>query len=120
MLTFANLWEQMQADVPQVNPLMGSDESTKAEELIRAGEQLRSEEESGFWDDFLKLLSNNEGFAHLLGVKAEDVLAWPGRIKEIRAEVEQKKQQTPGGDEETQVLPTGNNGAIASNSDPIL
>jgi hypothetical protein len=118
MLSFAELWEQM--DSSQNNPLMGSGEETKTSQLIRAGKQLRKEGESSFWDDFLSLLSDSEGLAQLLNISSDKILSWPGRIRDAlkKSEKENSDKQNP--DEETEMLPTGDNGAIvASNQDPM-
>jgi hypothetical protein len=118
MLTFEKLWENMRTST--VNPLMDSNEiDSKSEEIIRAGNQLRKEGEKNFWEDFLTLLSNNEGIAQLLNVKTEDVLQWPSRIQEARKSVDAKNQESPE-DEDKQIIPTGDSRAVSGNSDPIL
>jgi hypothetical protein len=118
MLSFAELWEQM--DSAQKSPLMDSGEETKATELIRAGEQLRKEDQPSFWDDFLSLLSNSEGFGELLKIGSDKVLSWPERIREARNKLEKSDSGKRNPEEETEVTPTGDNGAVtASNQDPM-
>jgi hypothetical protein len=115
-LSFAELWLFME----QESPLMDSGEESQAVQLVRAGEELRKEDESSFWDDFLSLLSNSEGFAELLGVTPEQIMAWPDKIRQIRERLEKDKNQKPSDDEEKEVLPTGDNGAITTNQDPVM
>jgi hypothetical protein len=114
MITFAELWERMEAR----SPLMDSGEENSSNQTIRAGEQLRKEGEPSFWDDFLNILSNTDGVAELLNVSKEKVLSWPSRIREAR---QKTKQNQSSEEEESQIKPTGDNGAVvATNQDPII
>ena len=117
MLSFADFWEELDA---RKSPLMGSGEESQAEQLIRAGDQLRGDDDSSFWDDFTSLLSNQEGWADLLGVSSDKILGWSSRIHELRDKTKNDTVNKPSDDEEKEVLPTGDNGAITTNQDPML
>lgn len=118
MISFAELWEQIES--ARKSPLMDSGEESKAAQLIRAGEQLRKEDEQSFWDDFLSLLSNTEGFADLFNVDSSKVLGWGQRIRELRQKTQNDPDHKSREEEETEVIPTGDNGAVTTNQDPML
>ena len=119
MLSFADLYEQM--DSARKSPLMDSGDDSQAVQLVRAGEQLRKEGENSFWDDFLSLLSNSQGFADLLKVSSDSVVSWGERIRDAREKLGKEDGTSSSEDEEKEVMPTGDNGAVvASNQDPVM
>jgi hypothetical protein len=85
MMTFLNLWENMQNQQDQ--PLSSSGGSSLAMQAVRAGMEFRG---GTFWDDFLKLCRNSEGVAELFDVKPDQVVGWSARIGEMRDQVQQE------------------------------
>jgi hypothetical protein len=115
-LSFRSLWEQMD----KKTPLMTSGVDSQALTAIRAGEGLHGEDETPFWDEFINICANREGLAELLDVSPDKVSSWPARIKEYRDEMEKHNTESPHEEEETEMIPTGDNGAIVTNQDPYL
>ena len=103
-------------------PLMDSGEDTQAIAVIRAGLDLRPDEETTFWQDFMDLASNTEGMAELLDVRPEQVSRWSEKIQEYMEKVDAKEAEDPSTQDDKEIIPTGDNGAIAmpSNQDPYL
>ena len=115
--SFSELWKMMETD----SPLMGTDKETDALTVVRAGRDLRKEEESPFWDDFISLCSNSRGLAELLNVAPEKITNWPARIQEKLNDLETHDAEDPSIEDEVEMIPTGDNGAItATNLDPNL
>ena len=106
------------------SPLMGSGNEDRAISVVRAGKDLRGEDESPFWEDFISLCSN-AGLADLLDVNSEKLARWPAKIREHLDKLESDGQESGNNDEETEMVPTGETGAFtvpnpASNTDPNL
>jgi hypothetical protein len=119
MVSFGQLWEAMEN--PPDSPLMDSGEDSEILSVVRAGKDLRQEEESPFWDDFMTLCSNSRGMAALLGVSHEKVINWPGRIREHLEKLETHDAEDPSTKDDVEMVPTGDNGAIVTtNMDPNL
>lgn len=114
-LSFSSLWEQMEK-----NPLMTSGLDSQALTAVRSGENLHDDGESSFWDEFISLCSNREGMAELLDVSPDKVSNWPARIKEYLEEMKKKTIENPNEPEETEMIPTGDNGAVVTNQDPYI
>ena len=117
MASFSELWDIMESD----SPLMGTGLDSDALSVVRAGKDLRSEEESSFWDDFISLCSNSRGLSELLNVAPEKISNWPAKIHEMMEKLESQEAENPGIQDDTKEIPTGNNGAIVpTNMDPNL
>ena len=101
---------------------MDSGEGSKADVAIRAGLDLRKDEEQSFWEDFMNLCSNSEGMAELLDVRPEQVSSWPEKIRKHLEDVEKHDAESPTNAEDKEMLPTGSTGAveIPDNMDPFL
>lgn len=111
MIPLGVLLEQL--DQHQNSPLMDSGEESGAMSVVRAGQSLRDKDEASFWDDFRNLCANREGLAELLGVQPEIVSKWTQRIQEILERIEKHDQQHGGSeDEEKEMMPTGETGAV--------
>jgi|APSaa5957512535_1039671.scaffolds.fasta_scaffold28798_2 hypothetical protein len=116
MASFSELWTVMEE-----SPLMGSGEDSEAIEVVRAGKHLRKEDDSAFWDEFISLCGNTRGLANLLNVAPEKISNWPAKIKEALEKLETNDAENPGMRDDTEQIPTGNNGAFTSaNVDPNL
>ena len=102
------------------SPLMSSGEEGESLSVIQSGKDLRKEDETPFWDDFITLCSNSKGLADLLNVGQDKVRSWPSRIKEAMDKLSQQNAQGPQKDDETELMPTGVNGAVTVNQDPYL
>ena len=118
-LSFCQLWEQMQKAAQSGSPLMDSGEESRAISAVRAGANLRSEDETSFWDDFISLCANTDGMSELLGVPEDKIRGWPTRIKEQLSKLEKHDAENPAQQNDTQVVPTGDNGAF-TNVDPQM
>ena len=119
MITFRMLLEQMDDQPP--SPLMSSGEESRAMSVIRSGNDLRNDEETPFWNDFVNLCVNADGMSELFGVPPEQIRSWPDRIQEMLDKVQSHDAQSPSEQQnDTEVLPTGDNGAVTMNSDPHL
>lgn len=118
MVSFRQLWEQMAKN--QISPLMDSGESSAALNVVKAGKELRKEDETQFWDDFVSLCSNSDGLADLLDVNAEKIRSWPGKIKDMLDKLDLHTAEDPNEKEKAEVIPTGMNGAVTTNVDPYL
>jgi hypothetical protein len=116
-ISFLQLWEQMN-DVP----LMDTGEDTQAMAVIRAGIDLRPDEDVSFWQDFMDLCSNTEGMAELLDVRPEQVSRWSEKIQKYLEKSEAKEAEDPSSKDNKKIFPTGDSGAITfpSNQDPYL
>jgi len=116
--SFSELWDIMENND---SPLMGTGLDTEALSVVRAGKDLRQEEDSPFWDDFISLCSNSRGLAELLNVAPEKISNWPARIHEMLQKLESQEAEDPGIQDDTEQIPTGDTGAItATNLDPNL
>ena len=115
-LSFHSLWEQMEK-----NPLMTSGLDSQALTVVRAGENLHEKDTTSFWDEFINLCSNREGMAELFDVSADKISNWPSRIKDHLEKVKKVDVESPSEPEETEMIPTGDNGAFtATNQDPYI
>lgn len=104
----------------KTSPLMDSGEDGQVLNIVRAGKDLRKDEDTPFWDDFISLCSNARGMAELLGVAPDKVLTWPGKIQEALDKLESHDAESPNVKTDTTVLPTGDTGAVTVNTDPQL
>lgn len=123
MVSFDELWEAME-NQEATSPLMSSGDDSRALSVVRAGMDLRKEDESSFWDDFISLCSNG-GLADLLDVSKEKVARWPAIVQEHLEKLQNHDREDPGGEkDDTEMVATGENGAftapVPSNSDPNL
>lgn len=113
MLTFQRLYEAMERDMSRSSPLMDSGDETTGMRVIRSGMALRDDDDSSFWEDFISLCNDAEGMADLLGIKREAVTSWASRIREALDKVQQHDQQREDNpDEDQEMIPTGENGAM--------
>lgn len=111
-ISFARLCEEMDRQNVK-SPLMDSGEEGQAMQAIRAGLHLRSEEDGpSFWEDFISICSNTSGLAALLGVKEENVSRWATRIRQALQDAEKHDQQHGSEEEEEEMMPTGETGAV--------
>lgn len=99
---------------------MGSGEASRAMQAVRAGKEMRKEDDSPFWDDFISLCANSDGLAELFDVSPEKVRSWPEKIRQQLEELEQHTAQSPSEKEDKEMLPTGDTGAVTTNQDPYL
>lgn len=115
MVSFCQLWEKL--DQEAGSPLMDSGLETKAVQAVRAGENLRSEDEQSFWEDFIQLCTNSDGLAELLGVRREQVTSWPKKIRAAMQDLDRHNKQPDGENEEEQeMLATGETGAVTTDN----
>ena len=114
MISFFQFAEQLEK-----SPLMDGGDSPSMG-VIQAGKALRKDDESQFWDDFIRLCSNSSGLANLLGVSAEQVRRWPDKIKDLLDKLDTHTTEPNDRKEKTEQIPTGDNGAVTTNSDPQL
>jgi len=122
MVSFARLCEQMEEERSD-SPLMDSGDGSRSISVLRSGKDMRKEDERSFWEEFIELCSNAEGMADLLNVSADQVRDWPAKIKQGLEDLEDYDSEShPDDDEQKEVIPTGNNGAVItpSNVDPIM
>ncbi len=119
MVSFRSLWEELEKQ-KHLSPLMGSGEDSKTLAVVRTGKEMRKEDESQFWDEFISLCSNADGLAELLDVNPEKVRSWPNKIHDALQQLEQHHLENPSEEEKAEVVPTGDNGAITTNVDPYL
>lgn len=117
-VSFAQLWEQIDSEKFGSSPLMGSGEEARAISAVRAGKTLHEEGEASFWDEFISLCSNADGLAELLGVSREKVTSWPSRIKDYLQKLDKYNVENPSEKKKVEMIPTGENGAFTTNSDP--
>ena len=115
-LSFSSLWEQME----EKTPLMTSGLDSQVLTVIRAGEDLHGEDENSFWDEFISLCSNRQGLADLLDISPEKIGNWPARIKDYQEKLKKHKIESPHEEEDKNLMPTGDNGAVTTNQDPYL
>lgn len=99
---------------------MDSGDDGYISQIVQAGKDLRKEDESQFWDDFITLCSNSKGLSELLDVKQEVIRSWPAKIKEALGKLDQNSDKAANQDIETEMIPTGTNGAVDVNQDPNL
>lgn len=118
MVSFGELWESM--DKSGTSPLMGSGEDGQTLSVVRSGKDLRKEDESSFWDDFISLCGNVQGMSDLLNVSPEKIRAWPNKIQDALDKLESHDAESPNVKTDTEVVPTGDNGAFTGNVDPQL
>lgn len=117
-LSFAQLWEQIDKDKARRSPLMTSGESDRALIVARTGKELHPDGETSFWDEFTSLCSNAEGLGQLLGVSPTVVRSWPQKVQEALDKLQQQSAVDPAHKEKTEMMPTGDNGAFTTNTDP--
>lgn len=109
MLSFEELWSKMGAFQEQ-SPLLDSGEETKAMQAVRVGLGF---ENKNFWDDFIKLIQNQDAVGELLGVRPQDISRWGLRIKETLNKIKHHDEQPENIERrKNEMLPTGNSGAI--------
>ena len=111
-ISFRQLLERLE---PQHRVDTGEDR--RAISAIRSGNDLRSDDDTSFWDDFLNLCVNADGLSDLLGVEIQSVRQWPKRVREARAKAESEDASAPGIRDDHEMLPTGDNGAVVINSE---
>jgi hypothetical protein len=102
------------------SPLMDSGEDGQVLNLVRSGKDLRKEDETSFWDDFISLCGNVQGMSDLFGVSPDKIRSWPGKIQEALDKLETHDAESPNVRNDTDVMPTGDNGAVTVNVDPQL
>lgn len=116
-LTFLELSCIMEFDNqdPPEGTLMGSGEESAAMKVVRAGMNLREDEEdTTFWQDFMNLCSDAEGMADLLGVKSAEVRRWSQRIRENIGQIKDINRTNPEGEDQSKVMATGDNDGALS------
>lgn len=116
MISFLTLLEQMS----QSSPLMDSGEDSASMSIVRTGKQLRKDDETQFWDDFISLCSNADGLAELLEVSPQKIRSWPTKIKEVLDKLQTRTAEDPSEKQKDELLPTGETGAVTLNSDPLI
>ena len=118
MVSFGELWESMES---QNSPLMDTGEDSRSLSVVRAGRDMRKDNQSPFWEDFISLCSNTDGMAQLFDISPEKVLSIPSKIREALQKLENEDAEAPGVDHDAQIMPTGDNGAfMSSNTDPQM
>lgn len=120
VVSFAQLWEQIDKNKARRSPLMGSGEEERALTVVRAGKDMHEEGEVPFWDEFISLCSNTNGLSELLGVSPEKIRSWPNRIREMTDKLSKQTAENPNEKPDTEMIPTGDNGAFTTNSDPNM
>ncbi len=118
MISFAQLWEVIENEKSQSSPLMNSGEADENLAVIQTGQQLHKENQISFWDEFISLCSDTDGLSQLFGVSKEKISSWPARIREALTKLEKQRAMNPSEKEDTELMPTGDNGAFTTNSDP--
>ncbi len=118
MASFGQLWEAMEK--ARTSPFMDSGDDGQSLNVVKSGKDLRKEDESQFWDDFMTLCSNSKGMSELLDVGQEKVRSWPAKIKEALDKLSQQAAEGPDQDVDTEMVPTGVNGAVTVHQDPYL
>lgn len=118
MVSFCKLLEAMEKN--KQSPLMDSGEEGEILSVIRAGKDLRQEGDTPFWDDFIMVCNNTRGLADLLDVSPEKIRSWPSKIQEALTKLQTHDVQSPNTETDTEVIPTGQNGAVTTNQDPYL
>ena len=118
MISFGQLWEAMEK--AQMSPLMDSGDDGQVLNVVQSGKDLRKEDETQFWDDFISLCSNSKGMSELLDIGQEKVRSWPAKIKEAMDKLIQHRAEGPDQETDTEITPTGINGAVTVNQDPYL
>ena len=112
--SFLDLLERMQDD--DAPPLDDSGIESKAMQVIRVGNNLRSKGDGSFWDDFIRVIGNSEGIAELLGVSSDIVSRWGPKVQEAMQKVERADQNEKGSDDkEQQTIATGGGSEPAQN-----
>lgn len=119
VVSFAQLWEQIEKDKARRSPLMSSGEDNRALVIVRTGKEMHKEGQTPFWDEFISLCGNTDGLAQLLGVKPDQVRTWPAKIQEALNKLDQQNVMDPSQKDKTEMIPTGDNGAITMNADPV-
>jgi len=79
MISFANFLESKEEE-----------KETKALEVILKGSKL--DRKNDFWDDFLYLCGNAEGFANILDVPKEKITGAFKKINNLRSKIDNKKE----------------------------
>ncbi len=118
MVSFAELWEQIENNKARRSPLMSSGEDERALAAVRIGKEMHDKDETSFWDEFISVCGSTESLAELLGVSREKILSWPARIQEMLDKLEKHTAESPAEKYNQEVLPTGDNGAFTTNQDP--
>lgn len=120
VVSFAQLWEQIEKDKMRRSPLMGSGEEERALTVVRVGKDMHEEGETPFWDEFISLCSNPDGLSELFGVSKEKIRSWPAKIREMLTKLDHHTAESPSEKPKTEVIPTGDNGAFTTNVDPNM
>lgn len=120
MVSFAELWEQLDKQKAKHSPLMGTGEEEAALSVIKVGEDLHDEGEASFWDEFITVCNNTDGLSQLLGVSREKIRSWPAKIQEMKEKLDKHRVESPMEKEKPKMIPTGDNGAFTTNVDPNL
>ena len=116
MVSFLDLWqviheqEEEKRDIEQEvedTALMGveADPSTvtgvdkKTQNAIRTGLNISSD----FWENFLKVINNNEALGSLLNISPDEISQWGAKVKEALEEVKRQDTKEP----EKEIISTG-------------
>jgi hypothetical protein len=99
---------------------MDSGEEGRALSVIRTGLDMHDEGETSFWDEFISLCGNSDGMAELLGIGRDKITSWPSRVREMLEKAQRANSEDPSQKDQTEMIPTGSNGAITMNADPNL
>jgi len=125
MKSFNELWEQIHADSTDgdssSNPLLDAGDDSKGLAAIRNGLALLNKKKGcgNFWDAFMQLCNNSGALAELLGVKREQIIRWPSKIREGLEKV--RNMDASDRDSKPESISTGNPGAMGTqdgNIDP--
>jgi len=123
-LTYSELLALMEMATnqdPMSGDLMGSGQESSAMKVVRAGMNLREDEDDmEFWNDFMQLCGDAEGMAELLGVKSAEVRRWTARIRENIDKVREINSTNPEGEDNSKLMATGDNdGAVTVGNDGL-
>lgn len=118
MVSFAELWEQIDKEKARKSPLMSSEEDNRALIVVRTGKEMHEEGKTSFWEEFSSLCNNAEGMSQLLGVPTDKIRSWPAKIEEALDKLERQTAVSPSEKIKTELMPTGDNGAFTTNQDP--
>lgn len=126
MPSFFELWENIVIEKsisPEetdnaTSPLQDSEDESLAMAAIRNGMNLRKDDCGNFWDDFMSICGDANAMSELLDVPHEKVTGWSGKIRDMLDKVKDSDDQTDGGKNKSEMIPTGNQPAAAPNEQP--
>lgn len=119
MVSFAQLWEIVEKEKGR-SPLMGGGDDSQVINVVRTGKDLHGDDQTPFWDEFITVCNDSAGLSELLGVSREKIIGWPARIRQALEKLEKHTAESPSERPETEVIPTGDNGAFTTNQDPQM